>query len=174
MRILIASQTVKEISGNSGALVTFNIIADASLSGTKTIELRNVVATTPQGIEHQLPATTCTVTASGGSVTPPDPQPEGVALNTTMARLQLGETLQLVNTTGAAVTWTSSNPAAVTVDANGLVTALANGMAAITATDAQGRSQWCAVWSYLRGDLNEDGTVDVSDVNIDINIILGK
>ena len=174
VRILIASQTVKEISGNSGALVTFNIIADASLSGTKTIELRNVVATTPQGIEHQLPATTCTVTASGGSVTPPDPQPEGVALNTTMARLQLGETLQLVNTTGAAVTWTSSNPAAVTVDANGLVTALANGMAAITATDAQGRSQWCAVWSYLRGDLNEDGTVDVSDVNIDINIILGK
>ena len=174
MRILIASQTVKEISGNSGALVTFNIIADASLSGTKTIELRNVVATTPQGIEHQLPATTCMVTASGGSVTPPDPLPEGVALNTTMARLQLGETLQLVNTTGAAVTWTSSNPAAVAVDANGLVTALSNGMAAITATDAHGRSQWCAVWSYQRGDLNGDGKVDVEDVNIDINIILGK
>ncbi|MBP3737532.1 MAG: Ig-like domain-containing protein [Muribaculaceae bacterium] len=174
VRILIASQTVKEISGNSGALVTFNIIADASLSGTKTIELRNVVATTTQGIEHQLPATTCTVTASGGSVTPPDPQPEGVALNTTMARLQLGETLQLVNTTGAAVTWTSSNPAAVAVDANGLVTALSNGMAAITATDAHGRSQWCAVWSYQRGDLNGDGKVDVEDVNIDINIILGK
>ena len=133
-----------------------------------------MVATTPQGIEHQLPATTCTVTASGGSVTPPDPQPEGVALNTAMARLQLGETLQLVNTTGAAVTWTSSNPAAVSVDANGLVTALKNGMAAITATDAQGNSQWCAVWSYLRGDLNEDGNVDVSDMNIHINIILGK
>ena len=58
------------------------------------------------------------------------------------ATLSVGETVQLVVTpkdaTGGAlaerpVTWSSSNPAAATVDATGLVTAVAAGTAAIAA-----------------------------------------
>ena len=169
VRILIASQTLKEISGNSGALVTFNIIADASFSGTKAIELKSVVATEADRTEHLLPDTQCTVTGSQGG-----DEPQGVALSTTMARLQLQQTLQLTNDAGAQVSWTSSDPTVATVDENGMVTALKNGMVAITATDAQGNSAWCAIWCYLRGDVNEDNTVDVSDVNQVVNIILGK
>ncbi len=162
VRILIVSQTLKEISGNSGAVVTFNVIADASFSGTKAIELKGVVATEANRTEHLLPDTQCTVTA------------QGVMLSTTMARLQLQHTLQLSNKTGTQVSWTSSDPTVATVDENGMVTALKNGMVAITATDAQGNSAWCAIWCYLRGDVNEDDKVDVTDVNIDVNIILGK
>ena len=162
VRILIVSQTLKEISGNSGAVVTFNVIADASFSGTKAIELKGVVATEADRTEHLLPDTQCTVTA------------QGVMLSTTMARLQLQHTLQLSNKTGTQVSWTSSDPTVATVDENGMVTALKNGMVAITATDAQGNSAWCAIWCYLRGDVNEDDKVDVTDVNIDVNIILGK
>ena len=170
IRILIASQTLKEISGNSGALVTFNIIADASFSGTKTIKLSNIVATEANRTEHLLPDTECVVTGQGGV----NPQPQEVVLNTIMARLQLQQTLQLANTADDAVTWTSSDPTVATVDANGLVTALKTGMVVITATNAQGGSAWCAIWCYLRGDVNEDDIVDVSDVNQVINITLGK
>lgn len=91
-----------------------------------------------------------------------------------MARLQLQQTLQLTNDAGAQVSWTSSDPTVATVDENGMVTALKNGMVAITATDAQGNSAWCAIWCYLRGDVNEDNAVDVVDVNQVVNIILGK
>ncbi len=171
IRILIASQTLKEISGTSGALVTFNLIADASFSGQKVIQIRNVVANEPDRTEHVLPDVDCTVTAEGGNVDPPT---QGVTLNTIMTRLDLGQTIQLENLEGGAVTWTSSNPAVASVDANGVVTALTSGMAAITATDAHGHSAWCAVWSYLRGDVNDDNLVDVTDVSVTIDIVLGK
>ena len=173
IRILIASQTVKDLSGNSGALVTFNIIASPDFAGQNTITINNVVATEANGTEHLLPDVTCIVTATGGD-TPPEPHGEGVALNVKMARLQLGEQLKLENVTGAEVEWESGDPSIVTVDATGMVTALKSGMAAITATDTKGNSQWCAIWSYLRGDVNEDEVIDVDDVNEVISIILGK
>ena len=64
----------------------------------------------------------------------------GVALDKTSAELQVGKTLTLTatvtpdNATDKAVAWTSSNDAVATVDANGVVTAKAEGTATITAT----------------------------------------
>lgn len=64
----------------------------------------------------------------------------GVILNSTSAELKAkGETVQLTatvnpsNATDKTVTWKSSNPAVATVDANGVVKAVANGTATITA-----------------------------------------
>ncbi len=150
IRILIASQTLKTFSGNSGALVTFNIIADASYSGAKVIELKNVVATEPDQTEHQLPNTTCTVTGPGG---PSTVLATSISLNQATAEVAEGETLQLTATvlpqdaTDRTVTWTSSNTAVATVDANGLVIAVAAGTATITATtnDGTNLTATCAV-----------------------------
>lgn len=49
------------------------------------------------------------------------------------------------------VTWTSSNPSAITVSANGLVTAVGKGNATITATDSAGHTQTCKVISSITG-----------------------
>lgn len=69
------------------------------------------------------------------------------------------------------ITWTSSNPAAVTVDANGTVRGVGKGTATITATMAGGYSQTCVVHSSISGggastprptgSLSEDGVYTV-------------
>ena len=171
IRVLIGSQTSKTISGNDGPLVVFNVTADDSFSGTNHIEIKNIIAAEANTTLHYCEDEDCVVSIEGGGE-----EPTSLQLNIDMARLKLNHTLQLsvVSDNSGDITWTSSNPQVASVDTNGVVTALRNGTAAITATDSQGNSTWCAVWSYLRGDLNEDGVVDVSDVNIDINIILGR
>ena len=105
---------------------------------------------------------------------PEIPGPTALELNKKAIRLQLGQSHQLeVETPNAGeITWTSSNPQAVQVDSTGRVTALKNGIAIITATAANGSSTWCSVYSYLRGDLNEDNKVDVADLNEELNIII--
>ena len=76
---------------------------------------------------------TCTVTV--------EPTPvESVTLNQTSATLRVGQTVTLTATvqpedaTDKTVTWSSSNEAVATVDAEGKVTAMALGEAVITAT----------------------------------------
>ena len=67
-----------------------------------------------------------------------------IALNKTSASLKATETLTLVatvlpeNATNKSVTWKSSNEAVATVDANGVLTAIALGEAVITATTTDG------------------------------------
>ena len=71
--------------------------------------------------------------------------PTEVTLNPAQATLtSVGSTMQLTatvapeNTTNKNVTWKSSDTSVATVDANGLVTAVANGTATITATTEEG------------------------------------
>ena len=168
IRILIASQTVKVFSGNSGALVTFNIIADQSFSGQQTIQIKNVIASEPDQTEHHLPDVVCTVTADGGSQPPAD----NIVLTPNMAKLKPNKTLQIAVSGADNVTWSSSDETVATVDSNGLVTTHKCGLAAITATAASGASQWCAIFVYLPGDVNEDGLVDINDVTTLINMVL--
>lgn len=68
----------------------------------------------------------------------------GISVDPSEATLILNESLQLtaivepVNATLKTVTWSSNNPAAVIVSADGLVTAVGNGTAVVTATTDQG------------------------------------
>lgn len=125
--------------------------------------------------------------------------PTGISLNITDADQQVvepGTTLQLNATITPAnadqsVTWTSSDETVATVDENGLVTALdftsktpnlqdGWNTVTITATSVADPTISASVRLYvgytegLFGDLNGDGEVDVTDVNILINVILHK
>ena len=68
----------------------------------------------------------------------------GISLNSTSASLRVGETQQLTATvvpadaTNQNVSWSSSNPAIATVSSAGLVTAIGEGTATITATAEDG------------------------------------
>ncbi len=64
--------------------------------------------------------------------------------------VQLVATFYPKDSTGT-ITWTSSNPAAVVVDANGLVKAVGRGSATITATMNGGYTQTCRVTSTISG-----------------------
>ena len=77
--------------------------------------------------------------------------PESIALNITQAELTEGESLQLTanvspeNTTDKTVTWTSDNSTVATVDASGLVTAISEGEATVTASTVNGLAASCHI-----------------------------
>jgi len=76
----------------------------------------------------------------------------GVTMNPTSVSIEAGQTSQLTatvsptNADDSSVTWSSSNTAVATVDANGLVTAVSAGTATITVTTTDGsKTATCAV-----------------------------
>lgn len=86
------------------------------------------------------------------SLYPKDPvNPTGVTLNQKTASVVVGATKQLTatvepeNADDKTVTWTSSDETKATVDSNGLVTAVAEGSATITAETVNGIEATCAV-----------------------------
>ena len=133
----------------------------------------------------------------------PDPVPESISLSITDADnhvVEPGDTYQLyayISPGGAdqSVTWTSSDETVATVDENGLVTAVfeqSNGAkrpqlqgggktVTITATSVAKPELSASVRLYvgypidgLWGDVNNDGVVDVTDIDIVVSIVLGK
>ena len=171
IRLLIASQTSRTFSGNSGALVTFQLTASSDFIGPQTITINNIIASEADMTQHNLPNETCVVSSSsGGEITPG----QILEINYKMAKIAPNETLQLTITSPNVntITWASEDESIATVDQNGLVTAVKPGMVAINATDTTGAAIWCAVFVYLRGDCSEDGEVDINDVTTLINYLL--
>ncbi len=105
---------------------------------------------------------------------PPTVQATSLTLNETVAEVTAGETLQLTatvlpeNATDRTVTWTSSDPAVATVDATGLVTAVAAGTATITATTNDGGAftATCAVTVNPAAILATSVSLDQSNVSL--------
>ena len=77
VRIMSYSPSVKSYSGNSGALVTFNVTASADFFGLCSIQMKNSLFTTTTGREVVLADETCTVTDSS-AVIPGDVDEDGV------------------------------------------------------------------------------------------------
>ena len=131
-------------SDASIATVTDGVVT-AVAPGTATITV-----TTEDGNK----AATCAVTLTAATV-----PVTGVTLNKTSTSLYVGDTETLTptitpdNATNKNVTWSSDDTSVATVDASGLVTAVARGTAVITATaaDGSGASASCTVTvsSYL-------------------------
>ncbi len=131
--------SVQTIKDASGALVNFQLKAAANANGTKYIDLKNIVFSTATSVRYPLDNTQTTVTVNG--TTPVT----GISLNNTTLTLTaagqmatLTATVTPSNATNKNVTWTSSNTAVATVSNTGVVTAVANGTAVITATTADG------------------------------------
>lgn len=183
IRILIASQTLKEFSGNSGALVTFNIIADANATGTKKISMNNIIASTADRVEYRLDDTECNVTISGSA-----PEKKVTALVTTSVDIPQGLTIRFnvgVNPADADNTtleWTTSDATKATVDSDGNISLLEQGQVTITATTTDGSDIALdyviniteAQSTGISYDLNQDGSVNVGDVGALYMVILGK
>jgi pectate disaccharide-lyase len=76
--------------------------------------------------------------------TNPDVFVTSITLDTTAATLKAGEALSLkatvvpANATNQTINWTSSNPSVVTIDKNGLIQAVTEGTAVITAASGDG------------------------------------
>ena len=131
-------------SDASIATVTDGVVT-AVAPGTATITV-----TTEDGNK----TATCAVTVTAATV-----PVTGVTLNKTSTSLYVGDTETLTptitpdNATNKNVTWSSDDTSVATVDASGLVTAVARGTAVITATaaDGSGASASCTVTvsSYL-------------------------
>src|SRR5437879_6284477 len=141
--------TPKDASGNplSGRAVTWT-------SGNTA-----VATVSASGLVTAVAAGSATITASSegrsgtAAITVNPPPVASVAVNPATASVQVGQTAQLTATpqdasgnplSGRVVTWASSNTAIATVNASGLVSAVAAGSATITAT-SEGKSGSAAV-----------------------------
>ena len=94
-----------------------------------------------------------------------------ISLNQSQMSLTVGNSSQLIatvlpdSTTNKVITWASSSPDVVTVTENGLVTALASGIATITATTTDGSnlSSSCEV-TVIEDISNYDNYLSISDI----------
>ena len=87
------------------------------------------------------------------------------SLNTKAASLEAGQTLKLKLTGAVAKSFRSGNTAAVSVTAQGLVTAKGEGMAVITVTDTKNRTYTCTVTVPVG---KKDESTDTADNNTNI------
>ena len=167
------NKTVAWTSSNT-AIAT---VDNTGLVTAKSVGSATITATTSDGTNL---SASCKVTVTPQLAT-------DIALNQTLAEIGVGETVTLVatvspnNTTNPSVKWTTENAAVATV-VRGVVRGVGEGECYITATTQDGTnlSAQClvAVWLNhpisIAGDVDGNGAVNGTDLNILINIILGK
>ena len=128
-----ATTTDKSVTWKSSNEAVATVDANGKVTAVAVGEA-TITATTTDGSNL---SATCKVTVVATLA-------ESITLNVTEASLKVDGTTTLTATvlpeatTNKSVTWTSSNEAVATVDANGKVTAIAVGEATITATTADG------------------------------------
>ena len=183
IRILITSPTLKTFSGNSGAIATFNIIASSAFDGSKTIEMKNILATDEERVLHHFPNNTCTVTKYEPVVvttliTISCDIPQGVKV-----KFNVGVTPD--NAENPTLAWSSSDETIATVTLDGIIETLAQGTVTITATTTDGTN---ITANYVINvteaqqsqptsnplDVDGDGYVTTADITMIYNYLLGN
>ena len=136
------------VSGDTLATAP-TLACDADMNTIGQYPITASGAAVPSGGNYN---TTITYVAGTLNVTDPTISVTGVTLNKTSTTLTVGGSERLTATvapsdaTDKSVTWTSSNTAVATVDANGTVTAVSVGTATITVTTADGaKTATCTV-----------------------------
>lgn len=161
VRFVVSQNDGYLITPGRGLLLTLYVQADANVSGELQASIMNFMMFETNETKHAMPDITFKMTIQPATV-----PATGIRLNSTSATLtSQNETLQLTatvtpdNATDKSVTWTSSNTAVATVSSTGLVTAVANGTATITATTADGsnKSATCAVTVSLQNRIEING-----------------
>lgn len=136
IRLLCYSLKLKEFSGTSGALVKFSVKASDDFRGDFQINIKDITFSQKDLTEYNFASSVTNIVGKtlAKSITIDKPAVSLKATETaTLVATVLPET-----TTDKAVTWKSDNEAVATVDANGVVTAIAVGEANITATTTDG------------------------------------
>ena len=83
----------------------------------------------------------------------------------------LKATVAAENGSAVPITWTTSNPAAATVDPFGLVTAVGDGEALITATTPDGHSACCSVYAGAQVAIQEQ--IEADEAKIALGVLGG-
>ena len=167
IRILSYSLKLKEFSGTSGALVNFRVTASDDFSGNYQIQIKNITFATADQAGVDFESTVCNVVGKCLA--------ESITLNVTEASLQVNGTTTLTATvlpetaTNKSVTWTSSNEAVATVDANGLVTAIALGEATITATTVDGSNLTASCKVTVVATCAESITLNMTEASLKVD-----
>ena len=160
--------TMQTIKDTSGAMVTFQVKASDSASGTLYMNLKNIVFTTSTSTQYNLQDCQTKVTVTGSSAS-------AFAITTDETNLFTGMS-QKLKTSGNVtnVAWTSNNNAVATVSAEGVVNAIAPGTAIINCTASDNSTASFTVNVLSIGDINRDGKITIADVTALVDIILGK
>ena len=83
----------------------------------------------------------------------------------------LKATIAAENGSAVPITWTTSNPAAATVDPFGLVTAVGDGKTVITAVTPDGHSASCIVYAGAQVAIQEQ--IEADEVKIALGVLGG-
>ena len=147
----------------SGYTTTFNVGDEFVFDGTVTANYENgdpkdvTSSATFSGYNMSTPGTQTVTVSYGGKtatyeITVNTVPVTGITLDTNEAEIEVGKTLQLTatiqpeNATNKEYSWSSSDEDVATVDENGLVSAIAAGLATITVTTTDGgKTATCAV-----------------------------
>jgi uncharacterized protein YjdB len=190
--ITLDETTLRVAEGKYARLTATVLPTDASQALMWTSSDESVATVSQSGLVSAVAAGNAVITATttdgtdlsaSCDVTVLQVQAESIQLNVTTAGLNEGSTLQLTATVLPeecdikTVIWASNNPSVATVDSNGLVTTHSVGTATITAitTDGSNLSTTCTVTLLpvgVKGDMNDDGEINIADINAVIGIIL--
>ena len=149
VRFVISNNYKYTLTPGSGELLKLIVDVASSVSGELQASVKNFIMSETNETKHYMNDVTFKMTAPSTTVLA-----TSVTLNQTTATLtSAGETVQLTatvlpeNANNKSVTWSSNNTSVATVSKTGLVTAVANGTATITATtnDGSGKSATCEV-----------------------------
>jgi len=139
-RVVVSSNTNKLIASGTGELLRITVDVAGSVSGTQQAAIRNFSMFETDETEHPMADYSFNLVASSAVIPVKDisVNPTSITLTSENNTVQLRATVLPEDASNKGVTWTSSDPSVATVDENGLVNAVAAGIATITATTTDG------------------------------------
>ena len=146
-RIACLSLTNTPFSGNSGALVSFTVIADKDIAEKSELQLKNVIFTMPNAREYSLPNSVTEITSERALVESITLSPSEITMVADGSTSVIQATVLPTFASTKDLEWSSSAPEIASVSQAGVVTAKAPGTADITASaiDGSGVSATCNV-----------------------------
>lgn len=146
-RIACLSLTNTPFSGNSGALVSFTVIADKDIAGKSELQLKNVIFTMPNAREYSLANSVTEITSERALVESITLSPAEIIMVADGSTSLIQATVLPAFASTKDLDWSSDAPDIASVSQAGVVTAKAPGSAIITAAavDGSGVTATCKV-----------------------------
>lgn len=178
LRIICFSPSNQAIEDTNGKILSFNVTAESNLVSKTMITFTNQFVSDMSANEYKLEDSHCILEFNAALIAE-------ITLNYQSAELKEGESLLLVPNiipeyaSNKTLMWSSSDTSVAQVSEYGNVTAISEGSAIISCstTDGSELSATCSITvirNVLSGDVNGNGKVNIADVTVLQNYILGK